>query len=114
MSGFSALHDFYSPMPTFEGDNTVMLQQSSKYLFKMIKKHSKGKKLEEPFVYIGEIEETLANKTVCLGSTVDCFLNLKFLNKALKVKTSFIVKTISSAYLESKEPEKEKANDLFA
>jgi len=39
---------------------------------------------------------------------------LKFLSQALKVKTSFIVKGVYTAYMESKEPEKEKANDLFA
>jgi len=26
-----------SPIPTYEGDNTVMLQQACKYLFKLVK-----------------------------------------------------------------------------
>jgi acyl-CoA oxidase len=45
-AAFAEHHNFYSPMQTFEGDNTVMLQQSSRYLFKLIKKHQKGKKVE--------------------------------------------------------------------
>jgi hypothetical protein len=35
----------------------------------MLKKHYKGKKLEEPFAYLAEMDETLANKTICLAST---------------------------------------------
>ena len=80
----------------------------------MIKKHLKGKNLEEPFTYLAELEETLANKTVCLGSTPESYLDLEFLSKALKVKTSFIIKTVFTAYNESKDPEKEKANEIFA
>lgn len=88
-SGFPELHDFYSPQQTFEGDNTVMMQQSSRYLFKLIKKAAKGKKLEFPFEYIAEIDTTL--KRICPCMKFEDFFNLENLNEALKVKTSYIV-----------------------
>jgi hypothetical protein len=36
-----------------------MMQQSSRYLFKLIKKAAKGRKLEHPFDYIAEITSVL-------------------------------------------------------
>ena len=36
-SGFTENFQNWSPLPTYEGDNTVMLQQSCKYLFKLVK-----------------------------------------------------------------------------
>lgn len=113
-SGFAELQNFYSPMPTFEGDNTVMLQQSARYLFKLLKKSGKGKKIEAPFEYINEIDGLLSTNCVCLGITPEHFLDLNNLDEAFKVKTAFLCKTVSTAYNASKEPEKEKANDIFA
>ena len=101
-------------MLTFEGDNTVMLQQSSRYLFKLVKKFGKGKKAESPFEYINEIDNVLSPTFVCLGIKPDHFLDLNLLDEAMKVKIAFIIKNVYTDYTESKEPEKEKANDLFA
>ena len=42
-----------APYPTFEGVNTVMFQQSSRLLFKSMKKVKKGKKPIELFEYLG-------------------------------------------------------------
>jgi acyl-CoA oxidase len=36
-SGFTELFSQFSPVPTYEGDNTVMLLQSSRYVFKLVK-----------------------------------------------------------------------------
>jgi len=36
----------YSPEVTYEGDNTVMAQQSTNYLFKQLKRMKKGKKYD--------------------------------------------------------------------
>lgn len=36
-SGFTENFQNMAPIPTYEGDNTVMLQQSCKYLFKLVK-----------------------------------------------------------------------------
>jgi len=41
-SGFTEIFMGSSPIPTFEGDNTVMLLQSSRFVFKLFKKANKG------------------------------------------------------------------------
>jgi hypothetical protein len=43
-----------SPVPTYEGDNTVMLLQSAGFVFKLVQKAQKGKSLPYPFEYIGK------------------------------------------------------------
>lgn len=37
-SGFTDLYQGNAPIPTFEGDNTVMSLQSARYVFKLYKK----------------------------------------------------------------------------
>lgn len=58
-AGFTQLFAHVSPMPTYEGDNVVMMGQASRYLMKMIKKVSNGKKLAFPFTYLNAMQETL-------------------------------------------------------
>ena len=49
-SGLPTILGAISPFPTFEGDNTVMLLQSSNFLSKIVNKViSKGKTLPAPF-----------------------------------------------------------------
>jgi len=48
-SGFTELSNAVSPVPTYEGDNTVMLLQASRYVFKLVKKAAKGENLVFPF-----------------------------------------------------------------
>lgn len=112
-SGFTEAHDFYSPQQTFEGDNTVMMQQSSRYLFKLIKRVRKGKTLDAPFEYLNQIDSFLPSRPVCRARTAEDFLDLMVLEEALRAKTLFIVRTVSTAYADSTKPEKTKANDLF-
>lgn len=56
----------------------------------------------------------LSDKFVCLGASKEHFLNLQHLDEAFKVKTCYVIKQVFTAYTESKEPEKEKANEIFA
>ena len=49
-------------MPTYEGENTVMLLQAVRYLSKLIKKVDKGEKLQFPFQYLNAMPETLSRK----------------------------------------------------
>ena len=53
-SGIPSLIEDYSPQITFEGDNTVMAQQSANFLLKLTKKSLKGKEIikEKPLNYI--------------------------------------------------------------
>jgi len=46
-SGIPYLIDDYSPEVTYEGDNTVMAQQSFNFLGKLIKRAYKGEKIQE-------------------------------------------------------------------
>ena len=51
-SGFTEISNACSPVPTYEGDNTVMLLQASRYVFKLVQRVSKGQPLAFPFEYI--------------------------------------------------------------
>jgi len=51
-SGFTQIFANVSPNPTYEGENTVMLGQASRYLVKQLKKVKDGKQLSFPFTYL--------------------------------------------------------------
>jgi len=51
-SGFTQLLAGVSPIPTYEGENTVMMGQASRYLVKLFTKARQGKKLTYPFTYL--------------------------------------------------------------
>lgn len=55
-SGFTSMFSAVSPIPTYEGDNTVMLGQASRYLIKLYKSALKGKQIAFPFTYIGKLQ----------------------------------------------------------
>lgn len=55
-SGFKELFGNASPMPTYEGDNTVMFGQASRYLVKLVAKANKKGSLEFPFNYLNEMQ----------------------------------------------------------
>ena len=92
-TGWSAIPyeiENYSPNVTFEGDNTVMAQQSTNFLFKQYKKASQGKdrtKLDGVFAYLSEVSDLLTKK--CSASTPEHFLNLDLVEEALKVNVAY-------------------------
>jgi hypothetical protein len=51
LSGLPAQFSASSPIPTFEGDNTVMLLQAARYVTKLQKIALQGKKVPFPFGY---------------------------------------------------------------
>lgn len=55
-SGFTSLYSAISPIPTYEGENVVMLGQASRYLIKMFKKVAEGKQLKYPFTYLNNMQ----------------------------------------------------------
>lgn len=73
-SGLPYLIDDFSPCVTYEGDNTVMAQQSSKYLMKLVKKVRSGKKLDGVFSYLNELPTFRSLK--CSASAADQFTSL--------------------------------------
>ena len=83
-SGFTELFSQFSPIPTYEGDNTVMLLQSSRYVFKLVKRAAKDKTLPYPFEYISKGTELLSIKG--RGSSLKDFEDIMFLEQALAVR----------------------------
>lgn len=54
-SGIPVIINRFSPCVTFEGDNTVMLQQSAKYLLKLSKNVRKGEPVDGIFYYLNNL-----------------------------------------------------------
>lgn len=73
-SGLTELFHAASPIQTYEGDNTVMLLQSARFVFKLVKKAGKDQKLPYPFEYIGNGPKLLSIKGK--GKTVEEFMDI--------------------------------------
>jgi len=89
MSGFTELASVSSPVPTYEGDNIVMLLQASRYVLKLFKKAQKGEKLQYPFTYISNIPGLLSLKDK--GKTEESLMSLKTLEQALAVRAGKLI-----------------------
>jgi acyl-CoA oxidase len=78
-SALPRLIEDFSPQVTFEGDNTVMAQQSAMYIFKAAKRAYKGKGVaDEPLEYLEFI--SVLSKRKCQAKTPEDFLTLKVVN----------------------------------
>ena len=76
-SGIPRQIEDYSPVVTYEGDNTVMAQQSLNFLLKLAKKARQGKnvsKLDGVFAYLEQMDNLLQKK--CTISEPHHFLDL--------------------------------------
>ena len=73
-SGIPQLFFNSSPIPTYEGDNTVMMLQSARFVKKLSKKGLKGKKLQEPFTYFNDMPRLMTLKGQI--SSVEDMMNL--------------------------------------
>ena len=83
-SGIPYLIDSYSPEVTYEGDNTVMAQQSFNYLKKLMEKAKKGIIKEKGyFEYLNEIQLLCGMK--CAARDHVYFLSVENIHTALKV-----------------------------
>ncbi|CDW75768.1 acyl-coenzyme a oxidase [Stylonychia lemnae] len=102
----------YAPNPTFEGDNTVMLQQCSRLIVKTVKGLAKGKKAEGNFSYLNNILGLIEMKST--AKTVEDVLSVEFLETALAVRSAFKVKSTVEDLMKSKASENQKANSEFA
>lgn len=89
-SGFTEIAGAVSPVPTYEGDNTVMLLQASKYVFKLVKKAQKKQPLAFPFEYIANIEKLLSLKGK--GATVEEMFDINNLETALAVRSAYQIR----------------------
>lgn len=110
-SGFTNLLANTSPVPTYEGDNVMMLSQASRYLFKLVKRAQKNQKIPFPFSYINEIPQLLNLKA--RANSVDDFLDLDKLQEQLAVRAAYLISKTSAEVFKSTQPEVVKTNDLF-
>ena len=110
-SGFTQLFTLASPMPTYEGDNTVMLGQASRFLIKLVKKVSEGKRVPAPFSYLNNMQATLTARNQ--ARTVEDFLNIDVLDRALQARAVNLISQTMAEYNASDAPSKVKDNELF-
>lgn len=89
-TGFKELHSQISPVPTYEGDNTVMMLQASRYVFKLVKMVKKEKQLPFPFGYISKMDHLLGLKGK--GASVNEMLDISNIEEALAVRSLFQIK----------------------
>lgn len=83
--------DNYSPQVTFEGDNTVMLIQSTRYLKKLYQKVRTGTVITSPlFAYLNNIDTNL--QKVCSAKTPEDLCSASLILEALEVNASHHVK----------------------
>ena len=61
-TGLTELFQNAAPLPTYEGDNTVMLGQATRYLVKLLKKAKNNQQLPFPFEYLNKMPDTLSRK----------------------------------------------------
>ena len=88
-----------------------MLGQASRYLVKLITKARSGKKLSFPFTYLNNLHASLNAKNQ--ASSVEDFLNLDILDKALQVRVCNLIMSTMADYEASTASKKVKDNDLF-
>ena len=112
-AGFTDIYQTVSANPTFEGENTVMLLQSVKYVFKLYKNFKKdGKPLPELFSYISNIDKLLQIKG--RGSKIEELLDLNFLKEAMAVRAGSLLKEVYELIANSKESQLAKENEIYA
>ena len=112
-SGIPYLIDDYSPEVTYEGDNTVMAQQSFNYLKKQIQKAKTAKVSNLGFFdYLNELP-TLVNLK-CKARDFTYFLNVGNIHEVLKVNLSVKVLQIQELMQTNKASKKDFTNLHFA
>jgi hypothetical protein len=80
-SGIPAIIEAFNPCVTFEGDNTVMAQQSARFLQKMYKRVKNGEKLSGVYDYMNAVNTVSLQK--CQAQSVEDFCNIKLVEDAL-------------------------------
>ena len=118
-SGIPSLQVDYAPNTTYEGDNTVMLQQAARLIMKTWKhihvKKSTIKVTQPLFSYFYEVDGLTGAKSDI--KTPEDALNLESLERALKVRSLFKIKKTMDLLLKAEGdgvPESERNNSLYS
>jgi len=99
-------------MTTFEGDNTVLAQQSARFILKNIKNIHKGFKTTGLFKYLNNVDSLLSTK--CAAKTIEQMSDLNILQEALQVRSAYYANETFKKLNSSNASENEKTNNLFA
>ena len=78
---------------------------------KLVKKVTSGKKVDFPFTYLNDIQETLASKNQ--ARTVEDFLSLDLLDRALQARSCNLIYTTMKDLNASTASNKVNENDLY-
>ena len=111
-SGLPTILVDFAPNTTFEGDNTVMLQQCAKGIMKNAKQFAKGKKTSGIFEYFNDFDQLLG-----LKSGVKKFEDLLCLNRlenALATRAASKIRSTMMNLFQSKHSNNENINTHFA
>lgn len=101
-----------SPLPTFEGDNTVLTLQGSKFVVKLYKRAvMKNKKVQAPFDYLNKANEL--SKSVCSAKDYRDFFDLNLLEEVLQARTIQLILACMKLLESNNAPDKTKENELF-
>ena len=111
-SGIPYLIADFSSAVTYEGDNTVMAQQSFRYLQKLYKKARMNKKVGGIYEYLHNIDHLLSSK--CGASRSEDFCAIEQVDEALQACTAATVQATMDTILMSKASRKEVTNHLHA
>ena len=91
----------HTPAVTYEGDNTVMAQQSARYLFKQVTNIKRGKKSFGIHSYLNEAQHLLMSGLKCKCATPEDFISLKNIDEALKVNICYLVFSTHGAMMKN-------------
>lgn len=111
-SGLPEQFSYYSPVPVYEGDNTVMAQQTLSYIQKKFKKIAKGTPSYGWFRYFNDVEKLVQIKTQV--KTKEQFFDLDHLDTALAVRAAWMVRDVLQKLSDKKTPKKVLMNDVYA
>jgi len=111
-SGLPYLIDDFAPCVTFEGDNTVMCQQSAKYVTKQYKLAKEGTKVGGFFEYMNDIHTYKGKKMA--AKTPEELADHEAVIEAFSICSLSLIEKACEKINSSKAHKKEKQNFLFA
>jgi acyl-CoA oxidase len=97
---------------TYEGDNTMLLQQSAKYIMKLYKKVKGGERVTDMFEYINDLPNIHTLKSQ--ANSIEDFCQLSHIETNLKAISLLYIEQTMTKFNESQAPKKQKINMLFA